>query len=128
MSLPENVPTRTITLDRPRRIALTLGATRRMKETGVNTNMLFSQDGKDDTLLDHLSTLLWCMLVEDDRGDVTPGDLDELIPITRMPEIQIAIFELIAGEQEQAADVGKGSASSSKRTTRKSAKKASARS
>lgn len=78
MALPENVPSQLISLDRPRRIALTLGAIRRLQEqTGRPITELSKllEEGR----LDHLHRLIWSCLVNGDREGVTPEDMEEML-------------------------------------------------
>jgi len=97
----ENVSTRTINLDRPRRIALTLGALRRMREQDVSLEQVL-QAGPDASSdpFESLGIIVWCALVNGDREDLDPTQMEEMIELSAIPSIQIALFDLIAGQQQ----------------------------
>ena len=78
MALPENAHTVTVPLDRPRRLALTLGAMRRIQQlTGLTVSTLADLSEADRT--EHFHRLIWSLLVNEDREGLTPEDLEELI-------------------------------------------------
>jgi hypothetical protein len=78
MALPENAHTVTVPLDRPRRLALTLGAMRRIQQlTGQTVSTLADLSEADRT--EHFHRLIWSLLVNEDREGLTPEDLEELI-------------------------------------------------
>lgn len=91
---PQNVPTVEITLagDRPRRIAFTLGAMRRIKTvTGHSVG--------DDAiqLAEIIGAYIWAMLVKEDRKDVTVEDIEDMIHPGNLDEI-IAAFNAVVSQ------------------------------
>lgn len=74
MALPEAVPTAEIQLDRPRKLAFTLGAMKRIRQ--VLGRELGDEGG---SITDDIGGILWAMLVKEDRGDITPDDIDDML-------------------------------------------------
>lgn len=113
--LPENVQTVTITLDRPRTLAFTLGAMRRMKEAvGVDLNHMTDLA----ISVEDAGGFVWAMLINADREGVTRDDVDEMIHMGNLQEVTAALTSLIGetkGAEGNAPKPAKGPARSRKK-------------
>lgn len=89
--LPENVPTVVINLDRPRRIAFTLGAMRRVKQ--MTGHAVTDQQSE---LTDVIGTYIWAMLIEEDRKDVTVEQIEDMIYPGNLDAVTAAFNEVVA--------------------------------
>lgn len=100
MTFPQNVPTVEVMLDKPRRIAFTLGAMRRIKQvTGHSVT-----EEKSAELTDVIGAYIWAMLVEEDRKDVTVEQVEDMIWPGNLDEITAAFNQVVGAS----TPVGKG--------------------
>lgn len=103
MALPENVPVVTIALDRPRRMALTFGAMRRIKEqTGLSITALHEMP--EDERMDHFHQFIWALLVNEDREGLTPDDLEEMLHPGNMGTVADGFLEVLYGPATKGAE------------------------
>lgn len=103
MSLPPNVPTCTVDLDRPRTLALTLGAMRRIKEQTGTLDL----DLTEDAMFDRLPAIVWAALVEDDR-DISPEQVADTLHAGNLASVVEALGSLAEASQPKGAE-GNGS-------------------
>lgn len=97
MSLPEHVPTAVVNLDKPRRVAFTLGAMRRIKEA---TGFAIDDEAPRRTT-DVLGAYIWAMLVKEDREGLTVEDVEDMLHPGNLEEITNVFHKLVglsAGE------------------------------
>lgn len=99
MSLPENVPTATVVLDKPRKIAFTLGAIRRLKE---KTGKSIDEALDDQNLLESTGPCVWALLVGEDRQGLTVEDVEDMISPGMLGSIIEAIGSLAGASVESA--------------------------
>lgn len=103
MPLPENVPTVLVTLDRPRRMALTLGAMRRVKEqTGLSVTDLDTMP--EDERLARFHEFVWALLVNEDREGLTPADLEEMIHAGNLEHVAEAFVAVLYSSAPKGAE------------------------
>jgi hypothetical protein len=86
-SLPENVPTATILLDRPRTIAFTLSAMRRIRESG---RTIGDETIDEAAMVDHIGAYVWAMLVNEDREGLTIEDVEDMLHPGNLPAVTAA--------------------------------------
>lgn len=103
MALPENVPVVTVDLDQPRRMALTLGAMRRLKE---QTGLAIMDLGEfpADKLMESLGKLIWSCLINEDRVGLTVDDVEELIHPGNLGAAAEALGHLMASLNQKGAE------------------------
>ena len=99
MPLPPNVPTRTIDLDRPRTIALTLGALRRIKEATGSLDIELT----DEAIFDRAPALVWAALVDEDR-DVAPEQIADMLHAGNLAQVVEALGALAEASQPKGAE------------------------
>lgn len=100
-TVAQNVQTVTIALDRPRSMALTLGAMRRIKEaTGRSITEL--QQGERGIEVEHVGAYIWAMLVNADREGLSVEDVEEMIRPRDLPEVTAAFAKLFTAASEGA--------------------------
>lgn len=90
MPLPPNVPTRVIPLDRPRTMALTLAALRRIKDVTGSLDI----DLTEDAIFDRAPSLVWAALVDEDRTDLTPDGVGDMLHAGNLSVVVSALGEL----------------------------------
>lgn len=90
MQLPTNVPSVVVNLDRPRRIAFTLGAMRRIKQA---TGKSVTDEGSE--LTDVMGAFIWAMLIEEDRKDVTVEQVEDMIWPGNLDEVTAAFNQVV---------------------------------
>lgn len=95
MKLPAYIPTTVVKLDRERRIALTLAAMRRI--TAVTGASVFDSTDLRETI----GQCIWAMLIDDDRGDVTVENIEDMIYPGNMAEVIAAFNEVIAASNPE---------------------------
>jgi hypothetical protein len=96
-ALPENVPTVTVELDRPRTLAFTLGAMRRIKEaTGRSISEIQETDIQPETF----GSYIWALLVNEDRAGLTVEDIEEMVHAGNLRAVSAALQELVGGLAE----------------------------
>ena len=84
--IPPNVPRAVLDLDRPRTMVLWYPALMRLQE---------HLSGTDDALdMKNLPTLIWCGLIDEDREDVTPEDLQLTLHAGNIEEVSEAVSKL----------------------------------
>lgn len=98
--LSPNVPRRVLELDRPRTIALTLGALRRIKEVTGSSDVALSED----EVFDRAPALIWAALVDSDREDVTPDDVEGMLHAGNLAAVVGALSELAAQRDAKGAE------------------------
>lgn len=107
MTLPEAVPTVEIILDKPRKMALTLGALRRIQEqTGKSVNALDEVLQNDP--LSHIGGLIWASLVNEDRAGLTRDDVEEMLHMGNLEAAVGSFHELLAVMAGPEGAEGKG--------------------
>lgn len=109
MTLP-NVPTVTIELDKPRRLAMTLGAMLRIKQERVKRHKELSALTNGDGDADHSALMLgpqiWAMLVDEDRAELTIEQVEGAVHMQNMDAI-ISAIEEISGSSAAEGTEGK---------------------
>lgn len=105
--LPENVPVVEIVLDRPRKMALTLGAMRRIQE---QTGQPVTELGEllKNNPLEHLGGLIWAALVNEDREGLKSEDIEEMLHLGNLEPAIAAYHDLLASLLPQKGAEGKG--------------------
>jgi hypothetical protein len=94
MKIPESVPQAEIMLDKPRTIAFTFGAMRRIKQhTGKALD-----DEREQGVSDVLGTWIWAMLSEDDRKELSLENVWDCLHPGNVEEISAAFNALVGGE------------------------------
>lgn len=88
--LAPNVPTRVVGLDRPRTMALTLAALRRIKEATGSFDMELSEDA----VFERAPALVWASLIDEDREDVSPQDVEGMLHAGNLGEVVSALEHL----------------------------------
>lgn len=99
MSLPEAVPTVEIVLDKPRRMALTLGALRRIQEQTGRAVDTLNEVLQNDPLT-HIGGLIWASLVNEDRAGITRDDVEEMLHMGNLEAAVASFHELLAAMAE----------------------------
>ena len=87
MSLPPNIPTRTVELDRPRTIALTLAALKRIRDVTGSLDMSLTEEA----IFDRAPSLVWAALVDGDREDLTPDDVANMLHAGNLAQVVEAL-------------------------------------
>ncbi|HEX6924354.1 MAG TPA: hypothetical protein VF167_02940 [Longimicrobiaceae bacterium] len=104
MALAANVPTAQVELDRNRTIAFTIGAMRRVKElTGRSITAGIEEED--------VGRVVWAMLTEEDRADLTPEQVEDMIHPGNLGAVTAAIARLSGdaeGAEGNARPAGKG--------------------
>ena len=95
MKLPENVPTVVIELDRPRTMAFTLGAMRRIKQ--VTGHALDDEKPDGERLIDVIGAYIWAVLIEEDRKDLTVENVEDLLHPGNLDAATQAFNALVTG-------------------------------
>lgn len=98
--LPPNVPVRVVDLDRPRTLALTLAALKRIKDATGSLDM----DLTEDAIFDRAPALVWSALVDEDREGVTPGDVANMLHAGNLSEVIEALGSLADASQPKGAE------------------------
>lgn len=89
-TVPINVPRAVITLDRPRTITLQIKALQRLKDATGSFDMQLTEDA----LFERAPTLIWCTLVDGDREDLTPADVEAMLHAGNINEVVEALGQL----------------------------------
>lgn len=88
--LSPNVPTRTVALDRPRTMALTLGALKRIRDITGSLDMQLDED----SVFERAPSLVWASLVDGDREDLSPEDVAGMLHAGNLAEVVGALQHL----------------------------------
>lgn len=88
--LPPNVPTRVVELDRPRTLALTLSALKRIRDITGSLNMELDEEA----IFERAPSLVWASLVDEDREGVTPEDVGLMLHAGNLSDVVDAIGHL----------------------------------
>jgi hypothetical protein len=90
MSLPENVPVETLVLDKPRRLAFTLGALRRLRQHNG-----YAYDAQVvETSIDRIPVYVWAMLIPEDRDNLTVEDIEDMLHYGNVGEAIAVVAKL----------------------------------
>lgn len=106
--LPEGTPTHTVDLGgRPRTLAFTMGALRRLRERlGDKVGDLAENPG---LVMEYVDDYVWSMLADrEDRDEIAPEDVADLIPFGRIGAYASVVVELVAAsvEKREASEEG----------------------
>ena len=107
IQLPEGTPTRQVFLGgRPRTIAFTMGALRRLRERlGDKAEEIQANPG---LMMEYIDRYLWAMLVDpEDRAEIAPNALADMIPLGKLGDYVGPVTELVLesiGSQEEAGE------------------------
>lgn len=83
----EGTPVVTITLDKPREFALTLGTRQRLREQ-------LGAEEIDEQRPEQLAVLLWACLGKEGRQEISPEDIADMIHLDNMEAIAAAVRRL----------------------------------
>lgn len=92
MKLPESIPTSVIELDRPRTLAFTLGAMRRIKQV---SGKAFDDPDAPRTVTDVIGFYIWAMLIEEDRTELTVENVWDLLHPGNIDAVTAAFTQLM---------------------------------
>lgn len=116
MARSEGTPVVEVLLDRPRRLAFTLGAMRRLREKLGEAGEIDVTDRA--TMLDRLAIYVWACLVREDREGLSPEDIEDMIPYGNIPAVGDSIKRMVDASMPEASE-GKA-AGAAKRPKKKS--------
>lgn len=90
MPLPENVPFETLELDKPRRLAFTLGALRRLRQHNG-----YAYDAQVvETTVERIGVYVWAMLIPEDRDNLTVEDVEDMLHYGNLAEAIAVVAKL----------------------------------
>lgn len=104
MKLPESIPTVVIVLDRPRTLAFTLGAMRRIKEQSGHA---LDDPEAPHAVTDVIGIYIWALLIKEDRTDLTVEDIWDLLHPGNLEEMTAAFYTLVGAENGNESSEGK---------------------
>lgn len=90
MPFAQNVPQAEVVLDRPRVLAYTLGAMRRVREK-------LGHELEGSIQLNEMGQVVWAMLDEDGRNELSSDQVEDLIHPGNISAITATVVALITG-------------------------------
>lgn len=99
-TLPINVPRAVVDLDRPRTIALTLAALKRIKDATGTLDM----DLTEDAIFDRAPSIVWASLIDGDREDLTPEAVADLLHAGNLAQVVEALGSLAEASAPKGAE------------------------
>lgn len=107
MKLPESVPQAVVVLDKPRTMAFTFGAMRRIKQVSGHS---LDDPEAPRAVTDVIGFYIWALLVEEDRGELTVENVWDLLHPGNIDAVTASFTELVGAGTGNGSDEGKAPA------------------